>query len=415
MALASRSARAGPRGAAPAPRPAAGPASRVAARANKGSDAAAAAVGRGKEWLGTILSRFGPATDRAQNITTLEFEKPLLELDKRIKEVRARGAVVLGVMSALARARASDAPAPPPHCRSGRSPRRTASTSARRSGSSCRALSRCARARRAGRGRAAACRAAAAGGAAAPGRGPPRLPRCCWRPPRPDGAGAAANAGAAGARAGARAPPLPPPPRRQLTRRTRTRARPARGRGGGRAPAPPPSPSPPPPPAAQGDVQPAHADAAPPGRAPPQPPHLPRHHPQHHRQVCGAPRRPCGPRRPGHCVRHRLHRRRVVHVHRPAEGPQHQGARGGGRGRGFGAGGRPGAARTAGRRQGRPPSPHRTTLPRSPLTCPPTQSHPILITARRRTCAATSACPSPTATARRCASCATPTSSGCPS
>eukprot|EP00877_Chromochloris_zofingiensis_P012081 jgi/Chrzof1/7126/Cz02g12030.t1_CAC2[v5.2] len=42
----------------------------------------------GREWLETILSRFGPAKDRAQNITTLEFEKPLLELDKRIKEVR---------------------------------------------------------------------------------------------------------------------------------------------------------------------------------------------------------------------------------------------------------------------------------------------------------------------------------------
>uniref|UniRef100_A0A383VMQ5 acetyl-CoA carboxytransferase n=1 Tax=Tetradesmus obliquus TaxID=3088 RepID=A0A383VMQ5_TETOB len=42
----------------------------------------------GREWLETILSRFGPATDRAQNITTLDFEKPLLELDKRIKEVR---------------------------------------------------------------------------------------------------------------------------------------------------------------------------------------------------------------------------------------------------------------------------------------------------------------------------------------
>jgi hypothetical protein len=41
----------------------------------------------GREWLETILSRFGPATDRAQNITTLDFEKPLLELDKRIKEV----------------------------------------------------------------------------------------------------------------------------------------------------------------------------------------------------------------------------------------------------------------------------------------------------------------------------------------
>lgn len=42
----------------------------------------------GREWLGTILSRFGPVKDKAQNTTTLEFEKPLLELDKRIKEVR---------------------------------------------------------------------------------------------------------------------------------------------------------------------------------------------------------------------------------------------------------------------------------------------------------------------------------------
>ncbi len=41
----------------------------------------------GREWLETILSRFGPTTDRAQNIMTLDFEKPLLELDKRIKEV----------------------------------------------------------------------------------------------------------------------------------------------------------------------------------------------------------------------------------------------------------------------------------------------------------------------------------------
>jgi hypothetical protein len=47
-------------------------------------------AGRGKEWIQTIWSRFGPATDRAQNITTLEFEKPLLELDKRIKEVSPR-------------------------------------------------------------------------------------------------------------------------------------------------------------------------------------------------------------------------------------------------------------------------------------------------------------------------------------
>lgn len=42
----------------------------------------------GREWLETILSRFGPVKDRAQTPTTLEFEKPLLELDKRIKEVR---------------------------------------------------------------------------------------------------------------------------------------------------------------------------------------------------------------------------------------------------------------------------------------------------------------------------------------
>ncbi|GLC37743.1 Chromatin assembly factor 1 subunit p50 [Pleodorina starrii] len=42
----------------------------------------------GREWLGTILSRFGPVKDKSQNTAVLEFEKPLLELDKRIKEVR---------------------------------------------------------------------------------------------------------------------------------------------------------------------------------------------------------------------------------------------------------------------------------------------------------------------------------------
>mmetsp|Transcript_37782 Transcript_37782/g.95575 ORF Transcript_37782/g.95575 Transcript_37782/m.95575 type:complete len:506 (-) Transcript_37782:966-2483(-) len=45
-------------------------------------------VAQGREWLETILSRFGPIRDRAQTVTTLDFEKPLLELDKRIKEVR---------------------------------------------------------------------------------------------------------------------------------------------------------------------------------------------------------------------------------------------------------------------------------------------------------------------------------------
>lgn len=42
----------------------------------------------GQQWLETILSRFGPVRDKAQNTATLDFEKPLLELDKRIKEVR---------------------------------------------------------------------------------------------------------------------------------------------------------------------------------------------------------------------------------------------------------------------------------------------------------------------------------------
>ena len=41
----------------------------------------------GREWLETILSRFGPTKERAQNVTTLDFEKPLVELDNRIKEV----------------------------------------------------------------------------------------------------------------------------------------------------------------------------------------------------------------------------------------------------------------------------------------------------------------------------------------
>lgn len=42
----------------------------------------------GREWLETILSRFGPVKDRVSTPTTLEFEKPLLELERRIKEVR---------------------------------------------------------------------------------------------------------------------------------------------------------------------------------------------------------------------------------------------------------------------------------------------------------------------------------------
>ena len=41
----------------------------------------------GKEWLQTILSRFGPVKEKASNTTILDFEKPLVELDNRINEV----------------------------------------------------------------------------------------------------------------------------------------------------------------------------------------------------------------------------------------------------------------------------------------------------------------------------------------
>ncbi len=41
----------------------------------------------GREWLGMLLSRFGPVREKAQTTAVLEFEKPLIELDKRIKEV----------------------------------------------------------------------------------------------------------------------------------------------------------------------------------------------------------------------------------------------------------------------------------------------------------------------------------------
>ena len=47
-------------------------------------------IAEGREWIETILSRFGPIKERAQTVTTLDFEKPLLELDKRIKEVGRR-------------------------------------------------------------------------------------------------------------------------------------------------------------------------------------------------------------------------------------------------------------------------------------------------------------------------------------
>lgn len=42
----------------------------------------------GREWLQSLLSRFGPVKEKASNTTVLDFEKPLVELDNRIKEVR---------------------------------------------------------------------------------------------------------------------------------------------------------------------------------------------------------------------------------------------------------------------------------------------------------------------------------------
>jgi len=54
------------------------------------SQAVSKAGAASKEWLQSLLARFGPATERAANVATLEFEKPLVELDRRIKEVRCR-------------------------------------------------------------------------------------------------------------------------------------------------------------------------------------------------------------------------------------------------------------------------------------------------------------------------------------
>lgn len=41
----------------------------------------------GREWLHTMLSRFDPIAEKGENTAVLDFEKPLAELDSRIKEV----------------------------------------------------------------------------------------------------------------------------------------------------------------------------------------------------------------------------------------------------------------------------------------------------------------------------------------
>lgn len=43
--------------------------------------------GEGRRWIDGLLARFGPQRERNANLMTLDFEKPLVELDIRIKEV----------------------------------------------------------------------------------------------------------------------------------------------------------------------------------------------------------------------------------------------------------------------------------------------------------------------------------------
>ena len=76
----------------------------------------------GREWLQTLLSRFGPITQKAENTAVLDFEKPLVELDNRIKEVmpqrKGRFATLFDRRTSLT-----------PMCRFAKLPRRTVSTS----------------------------------------------------------------------------------------------------------------------------------------------------------------------------------------------------------------------------------------------------------------------------------------------
>ena len=49
--------------------------------------------GGGSTWLASIIQKFGPTTEAPPvgAITVLDFEKPLVELDNRIREVRGMG------------------------------------------------------------------------------------------------------------------------------------------------------------------------------------------------------------------------------------------------------------------------------------------------------------------------------------
>ena len=70
----------------------------------------------GKEWLQTILSRFGPVKAKATNTTVLDFEKPLVELDNRIREVSRRGSATVTAAGGGRRRRWPGGGPPPRDC-----------------------------------------------------------------------------------------------------------------------------------------------------------------------------------------------------------------------------------------------------------------------------------------------------------
>lgn len=69
------------------------PARQIAVQAKKGApdppDTPKQERRGGREWLQMMLSRFSPIAEKAENTAVLDFEKPLVELDNRIKEVTA--------------------------------------------------------------------------------------------------------------------------------------------------------------------------------------------------------------------------------------------------------------------------------------------------------------------------------------
>lgn len=71
-------------------RQASSPARQIAVQAKKGvpdpPDTPKQERRGGREWMQTMLARFGPLAQKPENTAVLDFEKPLVELDNRIKE-----------------------------------------------------------------------------------------------------------------------------------------------------------------------------------------------------------------------------------------------------------------------------------------------------------------------------------------